>query len=103
MLLGLDAVTIAMVRVCQSTELGVVINVAWEGMGEQEVLTQFYQFRNKYNIIFQNGSRDNAVGIATGYGLDGRGVGIRVPVGSKIHSLPGHSDWYWGRVQPLIQ
>jgi hypothetical protein len=30
------------------------------------------------------GSRDNAVGIATGYGLDVRGVGVRVPVGSRI-------------------
>jgi hypothetical protein len=29
-------------------------------------------------------SRDNAVGIATGYGLDGRGVGVRVPVGHEF-------------------
>jgi hypothetical protein len=29
---------------------------------------------------------DSAVGIATGYGLDGRGVGVRVPVGSRIFS-----------------
>jgi hypothetical protein len=27
------------------------------------------------------GSRDSVVGVATGYGLDDRGVGIRVPVG----------------------
>jgi hypothetical protein len=26
-------------------------------------------------------SRESAAGIATGYGLDGRGVGVRVPVG----------------------
>jgi hypothetical protein len=26
-------------------------------------------------------SRDRVVGIATGYGLDDRGVGVRVPVG----------------------
>jgi hypothetical protein len=31
--------------------------------------------------IFSEGS---SVGIATGYGLDGRGVGVRVPVGSRI-------------------
>jgi hypothetical protein len=30
-------------------------------------------------------SRDSAVGIATGYGLDDRGVGDRVPVGSLHH------------------
>jgi hypothetical protein len=29
---------------------------------------------------------DSAVGIATGYGLDDQGVGIRVPVGSRIFS-----------------
>jgi hypothetical protein len=28
--------------------------------------------------------RDSAVSIATGYGLDDRGVGVRVPVGSRI-------------------
>jgi hypothetical protein len=33
-------------------------------------------------------SRDSAVGIATGYGLDvPREVGVQVPVGSKIFSL----------------
>jgi hypothetical protein len=37
-------------------------------------------------------SRDNAVGIATGYGLDDRGVGIRVPVGSRIFSSPRRPD-----------
>jgi hypothetical protein len=30
--------------------------------------------------------RDSVVGIATGYGLDDRGVGVRVPVGSRIFS-----------------
>ncbi|PNF37665.1 hypothetical protein B7P43_G11938, partial [Cryptotermes secundus] len=28
--------------------------------------------------------RDSSVGTATGYGLDDRGVGVRVPVGSTI-------------------
>jgi hypothetical protein len=31
-------------------------------------------------------SRDSVVGIATGYGLDDRGVGVQVPVGSRIFS-----------------
>jgi hypothetical protein len=30
--------------------------------------------------------RDNAVGIAAGYGMHGRGIGVRVPVGRKIFS-----------------
>jgi hypothetical protein len=29
---------------------------------------------------------NTAVGIATGYGLDDRGIGVRVPVGSRIFS-----------------
>jgi hypothetical protein len=32
-------------------------------------------------------SRDSVVGIATGYRLDDRGVGVRVPVGSRIFSM----------------
>jgi hypothetical protein len=33
-------------------------------------------------------SRDSSVGIATGYGLDDLGVGVPVPVGSRIFSSP---------------
>jgi hypothetical protein len=33
------------------------------------------------------GSRNSAVGIATGYGLDSRGVGARVPVGERFFPL----------------
>jgi hypothetical protein len=31
-------------------------------------------------------SRNSAVGIAIGYGLDDQGVGVRVPMGSRIFS-----------------
>jgi hypothetical protein len=34
--------------------------------------------------IWKEVSWDSAVGIATGYGLDGRGVGVRVPVGQDF-------------------
>jgi hypothetical protein len=37
-------------------------------------------------------SRDRAVGIATGYGLDDRGVGVQVPVGSRLFSSPRRPD-----------
>jgi hypothetical protein len=40
-------------------------------------------------------SRDSAVGIATGYGLDDREVGVRVPVGSRILSSPRRPDQLW--------
>jgi hypothetical protein len=41
-------------------------------------------------------SRGSMVSIATGLGLDGRGVGSRVPVGSKIFSSPNCPDRFWG-------
>jgi hypothetical protein len=37
--------------------------------------------------------RDSVVGIATSYGLDDRGVGVRVPVGSRIFASPNRPDW----------
>jgi hypothetical protein len=37
-------------------------------------------------IFIYLGSRDS-VGIATGYVLDGRGVGVRVPVGARFSPL----------------
>jgi hypothetical protein len=37
-------------------------------------------------------SRDSVVSIATGHGMDDRGVGVRVPVGSRIFSSPDRPD-----------
>jgi hypothetical protein len=42
------------------------------------------------------GSRNSVLGIAAGYGLDDRGVGVRVPVRSRIFSSPRHPDRLWG-------
>jgi hypothetical protein len=41
-------------------------------------------------------SRDTAVGIATGYWLDDRGIGFRVPVGSRIFTSPCRPNRLWG-------
>jgi hypothetical protein len=41
-------------------------------------------------------SRDSVVSIATGYGMDDRGIGFRVPVGSRIFSFPRRPDQLWG-------
>jgi hypothetical protein len=41
-------------------------------------------------------SRDSVVGIPTGYGLDDREVGVRVPVGARIFSSPLSPDRLWG-------
>jgi hypothetical protein len=42
-----------------------------------------------------DGSRDRAVGIATAYGLDDRGIGVRVLIGKSFFS-PCHPDRFWG-------
>jgi hypothetical protein len=39
---------------------------------------------------------DSAVGIATGYGLEDREVGIQDPVESRIFSSPRRPDRLWG-------
>jgi hypothetical protein len=51
-------------------------------------------FFNHHLIYF--GGRDSVVGIATGYGLRDRGVGVRVPVGSKVFFSPRRPDRLWG-------
>jgi hypothetical protein len=38
----------------------------------------------------------SVVGIATGYWLDDGGIGVRVPVGSRIFSSPNRPDRLWG-------
>jgi hypothetical protein len=39
---------------------------------------------------------DSVVGIVTGYGMDDRGVRIRVPVWSRIFCYPSRPDRLWG-------
>jgi hypothetical protein len=41
-------------------------------------------------------SQESVVGIETGYGLDDREVGVRVPVGSRIVSSLPRPDRVWG-------
>jgi hypothetical protein len=51
------------------------------------------------NLIFtyiQAASRDSTFCIATGYGLDDQGVGIRVPLGARIFISPYRPYWLWG-------
>jgi hypothetical protein len=41
-------------------------------------------------------SQCSVVGIATGYGLNDLGVGVRVPVGSIIFHFPNRPHQLWG-------
>jgi hypothetical protein len=47
-------------------------------------------------VLYYKGSRDSAVGIATGYGLGDGEVGVRVPVRSRIFTSPFRPDRLWG-------
>jgi hypothetical protein len=40
-------------------------------------------------------TRDSAVGIATGYGLENQGVGVQVLVGERIFTPPRRPDRLW--------
>jgi hypothetical protein len=63
--------------------------------GSDSTKTEFsaqYLANNNNN----NRSRDSVVGIETSYGLDDRGVGVRVPVGSRIFPSPDRPDRLWG-------
>jgi hypothetical protein len=55
----------------------------------------FINYSICYTYMCFIGSRDSAVGMATGYGLDDRGVGVRVPVGSRIFSSLYRPDRFW--------
>jgi hypothetical protein len=49
-------------------------------------------------------SWNSSIGIATGYGLDDKGIGVRVPVGARIFPSPCRPDRLWGLpTQPPIQ
>jgi hypothetical protein len=52
---------------------------------------------------FLDMDRDIAVGIATGYRLDGRGIGIRVLVGTRFFCPPRSPDRDCPPPQPTIQ
>jgi hypothetical protein len=56
----------------------------------------YYRYECMHHIKIQYysiGSRDSVVGITTSYGLNDRGVEVRVPVGSRIFTSPNRPDW----------
>jgi hypothetical protein len=49
---------------------------------------QGFPKRHSILIVLPNVTQDSVVGIATGYGLDDREVGVRVPIESRNFSSP---------------
>jgi hypothetical protein len=56
----------------------------------------FYQISHFRLAFITNRGRHSSVGMAIGYGLDDRGIGVRVPIGSRIFSSPQRPDRLWG-------
>jgi hypothetical protein len=69
--------------------------------GTLDVSQSYGPSRPVIGIALPLRSRASVVGIATGYGLDERGVGVRVPVGSIIFSTSSRPAL--GSTQPPIQ
>jgi hypothetical protein len=65
----------------------------------RNTLHESYSFASFPGISYR---RDSSVGIATGYGLDHRGVGVRVQVGSRIFSSTRRPDRFWGPSSLLL-
>jgi hypothetical protein len=63
-----------------------------------EILKTFTSFNSFDFHLFtqQSKKRGSALGIATGYGLDGRGAEVWVPAGSRILTYPYRPDRIWG-------
>jgi hypothetical protein len=52
-------------------------------------------FRENYTGFSSVRSWDSAVGKATGYRLDGRGVGFRVPIRARFFAYSRRPDRFW--------
>jgi hypothetical protein len=50
---------------------------------------------NSSKVFRKRVSRDSAAGITTGYWLDDRGIGVRVPVGLKIFTSSCRPNRLW--------
>jgi hypothetical protein len=63
---------------------------------QTSLFTFIYCRHNSVKLIVNIRSWDSVVGIETGDGLDDRGVGVRVPVGSRIFFSSRRPDRLWG-------
>jgi hypothetical protein len=62
-------------------------------------LLWYFSFLIRFKLCMEQQlieSRDSAVSMVTGYGLEDQGVGVQVPVQEIIFTSPCHPDWLWG-------
>jgi hypothetical protein len=60
----------------------------------RDLYRRINEFKKSYQLI--NVNQDSVVGIVTGCRLDDGGVGVRVPVESRIFFSPRPPDRLWG-------
>jgi hypothetical protein len=109
----------------QKFEIGLNLQGLKNGMGSSEVHGVYLNEQLSYlemNQWMRNPRLDfvssllqseckKIIYIATGYGLDSRGVGVRVPVGTRFFSSPRHADpptqppiqWVLGALSPGVK
>jgi hypothetical protein len=69
------------------------MSAAFSAKPSNEIILRIH--RILYAYLKSTVSRDSTVGTANGYWLDDRGVGVRVPVGSRIFNSPYRPDRLW--------
>jgi hypothetical protein len=65
-------------------------------------MTYIRKFKNITTTLIYEIIWDDLVGIAIGYGLNDREVGVRVPVESRIFSSPRRPHRLWGPTNLLF-
>jgi hypothetical protein len=84
---------------------------------EKHVVSRDSSFKNRFNLALEQNNklvpaifliniqryrnRDSAIGMANGYGLDDRGVGVLVPVRARLYSTSFRH--VLGPTQPPVQ
>jgi hypothetical protein len=93
--------------VCKSDILTASSEPIVQKIWEPQYLTVLWAFTACYrdNFTFTyircKRSQDSVVGIVTGYGLDDKGVGVRVLVELNISSSPRHPEQLWNPLSLL--
>jgi hypothetical protein len=85
-------------KITASSIFRIVNTLKRDAAGFSETLVLIHQTTLHYIKEELDGDKEfhNVAGTATGYGLNDWGVGIRIPVGSRIVSSPRRSDRFWG-------
>jgi hypothetical protein len=94
-ILGWEHASISIGHICLQTDWKTDSQTFHVKRGIQKSDSVFCNFWNLWWILITKIRRDRAFGIATGYWLDARVVGVRVPVGARFFFGPYIPDQFW--------